>query len=112
MTRANRERKKTKKINIMKCMYDLPRFDSHFEPQVKCITYNDSVVKCHCKRSHCILAVQLHNRYFRAKKSCRESHAAIQFHKLVVDRLEDIVKEEDDRRSTFDRRFDTEQSIF
>ena len=34
MTRANRERKKTKKINIMKCMYDLPRFDSHFEPQV------------------------------------------------------------------------------
>ena len=55
---------------------------------------------------------QLHNRYFRAKKSCRESHAAIQFHKLVVDRLEDIVKEEDDRRSTFDRRFGTEHNRF
>ena len=34
MTRANRERKKAKKIDIMKCMYDLPRFDSHFETVV------------------------------------------------------------------------------
>ena len=34
MTRANRERKKKKRIDIAKCMYDLPMFDSHFEPVV------------------------------------------------------------------------------
>ena len=39
MTRRSRERKKAKKIDIMKCMYDLPRFDSHFEPVVSWDVY-------------------------------------------------------------------------
>ena len=38
MTRANRERKKKKRIDIAKCMYDLPMFDSHFEPVVRLTT--------------------------------------------------------------------------
>ena len=38
MTRANRERKKKKRIDIAKCMYDLPMFDSHFEPVVRIST--------------------------------------------------------------------------
>ena len=105
MTRANRERKKTKKINIMKCMYDLPRFDSHFECQVSLRLNSTFVIGTsdHVRFSY----FQLHNKYFRAKKRCRENHAAIQFHKLVIDRLEDIVQDQEDHRSIFDRRFDT-----
>ena len=34
MTRANRERRKKKRYEISKCMYELPPFAARFEPQV------------------------------------------------------------------------------
>ena len=34
ITRANRERKRKKTYEIQKCMYDLPPFDTHFDPLV------------------------------------------------------------------------------
>ena len=49
---------------------------------------------------------QLHNKYFRAKKSSRETHRGVMFHNLVFTRLEEIIGETEAERSTFDRRCD------
>ena len=49
---------------------------------------------------------QLHNKYFRAKKSSRELHRGVQFHNLVFERLEEIISETETERSTFNRRCD------
>ena len=35
MTRANRERRKKKRYEISKCMYELPPYAARFEPQVR-----------------------------------------------------------------------------
>ena len=42
LTRANRERGKKVTYATTKCMYDLPRFDSHFDPLV----HNKYLVRC------------------------------------------------------------------
>jgi len=34
MTRANRERKKKKRYEITKCMYELPPFPDHYQKEV------------------------------------------------------------------------------
>ena len=47
---------------------------------------------------------QLHNKYFRAKKNVRELHRGVQFHRLVFERLEEIIRETETARSTYNRR--------
>lgn len=74
MTRANRERKKKKRIEISKCMYELPAFTDHFESQ-------------------------LHNKYLRCKKQMEEKDRADAFHKLVIERLEDILEERNETQT-------------
>ena len=48
MTRANRERKKKKRIEISKCMYELPPFTTKFEPQVT-KSFIDDAQKLSCR---------------------------------------------------------------
>lgn len=79
MTRANRERKKKKRYEISKCMYNLPSYSRSFEPDV-------------------------HNKYLRAKRELQEKFSAMQFHRLVSDRMDEILLEREGER-TFHMRY-------
>ncbi|XP_040568655.1 uncharacterized protein [Lepeophtheirus salmonis] len=70
MTRANRERMKNKRIEISKCMYEIPPFPERFDPKV-------------------------HNKYIKATNDLQGKREAVHFRQLIIDRLNENRKEEE-----------------
>lgn len=89
MTRANRERKKKKRVEISKCMYDLPPYPDHFDEQVTIYVW--LIKEAMSFRSS---FPQLHNKYLRARLMVHDKKMAEKFHRVVLERLEEIAAEQ------------------
>uniref|UniRef100_A0A0K2TJJ0 Uncharacterized protein n=1 Tax=Lepeophtheirus salmonis TaxID=72036 RepID=A0A0K2TJJ0_LEPSM len=78
MTRANRERKKKKRYEISKCLYDLPPFNEKYEPEI-------------------------HNRYLRGLKAQNANQELEEIRNCIIQRFEEKTKVKDVNKS-FSRR--------